>query len=55
MGMDDISFLNLEGTSLSEERVGSFVEDLKTERGSGAGVMSYADAVKNTTRQDASA
>ena len=52
MGMDPISSLNIDGISLSKERVGSLAEDPMLEKDSGAGVMSYAEAVGASPRQD---
>jgi hypothetical protein len=55
MGMDPISSLNIDGISLSKERVGSLAEDPILEKDSGAGVMSYADALRASPRQDVGA
>ena len=55
MGMDPISSLNLDDLSLSKERVGSaksLAEDPVSEKEPSAHVMSYADAVKASPRQD---
>jgi hypothetical protein len=55
MGMDPISSLNLDDLSLSKERVGSaksLAEDPDSEMDPSAHVMSYADAVKASPRQD---
>ena len=56
MGMDPISSLNLDDLSLSKERVGSaksLAEDPDSEMDPSAHVMTYADAVKASPRQDA--
>ena len=55
MGMDPISSLNIDGISLSKERVESLAEDSNIEKDSDAYVMTYAVALKASTRQDVGA
>ena len=55
MGIDPISSLEINGDSLPKERVGSLEEDTDIGRQSGADVMTYAEAVKASTRQDVGA